>query len=144
LAPSGREDFAEIHLVEVNTPVFVTHPPCTVIAEDVVKLLFQTLIVIPSLVLICELASPLSLAPRVADPHELEAINITDVKDTIGVIEENAGLASPLRLVSAIVLHNIGAADQETLLMVLLEVLPENLVLNLLGDLRCSEVEFLR
>jgi hypothetical protein len=60
------------------------------------------------------------------------------------VIEENAGLASTLRLVSAIVLHDIGAADQETLLMVLLEVLPENLVLDLLGDLRCSEVEFLR
>ena len=109
-----------------------------------IKTLLETLIVIPSLVLICELASPLSLAPRVADSHELEAVDITYVKDTIGVIEENAGLASTLRLVSAIVLHDIGAADQETLLMVLLEVLPENLVLDLLGDLRCSEVEFLR
>ena len=144
LAPSGREDFAEIHLIEVNAPVFVAHPPGAVITEDVVKLLFQTLIVVPSLVLICELASPLSLTPRVADPHELKAVNITDVKDTIGVIEENAGLASSLRLVSAIVLHDIGAADQETLLMVLLEVLPEDLVLDLLGNLGCSEVEFLR
>ena len=135
LAPSGRKDFAEIHLVEVNAPVFVTHPPGTVIAEDVVKLFFQALIVIPSFVLISELASPLSLTPRVTDPHELEAVNITDVKDTIGVIEKNASLASTLRLDSAIVLHDIGAADQETLLMVFLEVLPEDLVLDLLGNL---------
>ena len=128
----------------MNAPVFVAHPPGAVITENVVKFLFQTFIVIPSFVLICKLSSPLSLAPRVTDPHELEAVNITDVKDTIGVIEENASLASTLRLVSTIVLHDIGTADQETLLVVLLEVFPEDLVLNLLGNLRCSQVEFLR
>jgi hypothetical protein len=122
----------------VNAPVFVAHPPGTVITENVVKFLFQSFIVIPSFVLIRKLSSPFSLAPRVTNSHELEAVNITNVKDTICVIEENTGLASTLRLVTGIVLHDIGAADQETLLVILLEVFPEDLVLNLFGNLRCS------
>jgi hypothetical protein len=69
LAPCGREDLAEIHLVEVNAPVFIAHPPGAVVTENIIKFFLETLIVIPSLVFISESALPdtLSLAPRVSD-----------------------------------------------------------------------------
>jgi hypothetical protein len=143
LAPGLREDLAKVHLVEVNAPVFISHPPGAVITEDVVEFLLEALVVVPGLVLISELAGPLALSPRVPYPHQLQAIDVSDVEDTVGVIEEDPGLARAVLLRATLVLNDVRAPEEETLLVILLQLLPEALVLDLLGDFWGTEVEFL-
>jgi hypothetical protein len=87
LAPGLWEDLAQVHFVEVDAPVLIPHPPGTVITEDIVKFFFQAFVVVPSLVFISELTSPLSLTPRVTDSHQLKSINITNLKHTISMIK---------------------------------------------------------
>ena len=128
----------------MNAPVFIPHPPGAIITEDIVELFFKAFVVIPSLIFISELASPLSLTPRVTDSHELKSIDITDVKHTIRMIEEDTCLSSTLLFVSALVLDDIGASNQEALLVILLELFPEYLVFDLLSDFWGSEVELFR
>jgi len=69
-----REDLGEIHLVEMDTPVFIAHPPGAVISENIIKFFLETLIVIPSLIFISELASPLALPPGVPYPDQLQPV----------------------------------------------------------------------
>lgn len=130
LAPGCGEDFAKIHLVVVNAPVFVAHPPGTVVAEHVVQLLLETLVVIPSLIFVCELACPFALAPGVADANKLEAVDVPHVKDAVSMIEEDASLTSALSLLSTLVLDHVRAPNQETSSELFLEVLPEHLTLD--------------
>ena len=104
----------------MNAPVFIAHPPGAIVSENIVELLFQTFVVIPSFILICELACPFTLAPRISNSEELKAIDISDIKDTVGMIKENASLASTVCLSTAIILDDIGATDQKARLVVLL------------------------
>lgn len=93
----------------MDAPVFITHPPCSIVTEDIVELLLKTLVIIPSFVLISELSGPLALSPRVTESNELQTINFTNVEDTICVVEQDASLSCTLSLLSVIVLHDVGA-----------------------------------
>ena len=138
-----REDLSQVHLVEVNAPVFVTHPPGAVVAEDVVELLFEALVVIPSLVLISELASPFALAPGVSDADQLELINLAHVENTVRMVKQYASLSSTVLFVSILIFNNVGAADKVSLRMVFLDILPELLGLDHLSDLGRTQVVLL-
>jgi len=128
----------------VDAPVLVAHPPGAVVPELVVKLLFKALVVIPRLVFVRKLARPLALAPWVADADQLQPVDVPNLQNAVGVVEEDARLTSALSFAAAIVLHNVCTANEEPLLVVLLQVFPECCRLNGLSDLRGSQVELLR
>lgn len=127
----------------MDAPVLITHPPSAVITEHIVEFLLESFIIIPSFILIGELACPLTLTPRVTDSKELKAIDLTHVKDTVSMIKEDASLASTISLLAILVLDDICATNKETLLVVLFQVLPEHGGFDHLGNLWCSQVEFL-
>lgn len=79
LTPSRREDLAQVHLVVMHAPVLIAHPPRAIVTEYVVKLFLKALVIIPGLVLICELACPLALTPRVPDTDQLEAVHVPHI-----------------------------------------------------------------
>ena len=145
LRPCGWEDLTEVHLVEVGAEIFELHPPVTIVLEDVLQLLFETLMIVPSLILISELTRPLSLSPRISDSNELEvhALDFDNLLNTIGVIEKDTRVSHSFLLIAVLVLHSVCATEQETLLVVLLELLPELSALDLLGGFWGSEMEFL-
>jgi len=87
LRPSRWEDFTEIKLVEMGAEVIIFHPPVSVVFENVVELFFETLVIVPSLILVCELTCPLALAPWISYTNELKAIDFSDLLDTIGMVE---------------------------------------------------------
>ena len=95
----------------MNAPVLITHPPGTIISEDIVKLFLEALVVIPGFIFISELTSPLSLAPRVPYSNKLQSIDIANVQDTICMIEQDSGLSRSILLVSILVLHNVSTTD---------------------------------
>ena len=129
----------------MGTEIIVSHPPVAVTLENVVQLFFETFVVIPSFVLVSELTSPLTLTPRVSDSNELEvhALDFDNLLDTIGVIEKDTRVSHSFLLIAVLVLHSVCATEQETLLVVLLELLPELSALDLLGGFWGSEMEFL-
>ena len=145
LRPCGWEDLTEVHLVEVGAEIVELHPPVTIVLEDVLQLLFETLMIVPSLILISELTRPLSLSPRISDSNELEvhALDFDNLLNTIGVIEKDTRVSHSFLLIAVLVLHSVCATEQETLLVVLLELLPELSALDLLGGFWGSEMEFL-
>lgn len=73
----------------MGTEVIVSHPPVTVTLEHVVELLLQSFMVIPSLILVCELTSPLSLTPRISNSNKLESINFSNLLNTISMVEQD-------------------------------------------------------
>jgi hypothetical protein len=74
LGPGAWENLANIHSVIVGLPVFVAHPPVAVLSERVVKTLFKTLVVVPSLVFVSEGSEPnaVALSPGVSDENKLK------------------------------------------------------------------------
>ena len=128
----------------MSAEVIVSHPPVSITLEHIIELLFETLVVIPCFVLISELTSPLTLAPWVSNSNELEAIDFSDLLNTVSVIEEDTRVTHALFWVTILVLDGIGAPEQETLLVVLLNVFPELATFDCLGSLRSPQVEFLR
>lgn len=90
LRPNRWENFAEIHLVEMCTEVIVSHPPVTIALEHIVELLLETFVVIPSLILVGELTSPLTLSPRISDSNELETVDFSDLLNTISMVKKDA------------------------------------------------------
>ena len=81
LAPRFWKDFAHIQSVEVSLPVFKSHPPVIVLVELVAKLGFKPLVIIPSLIFITELSSPLtsSTSPGVSWVDHLEVISCRQI-----------------------------------------------------------------
>ena len=130
----------------MRAEVIVSHPPVAVALKDVVQLLFQALVVVPSFIFISKLTCPLSLAPRVSDSNQLQvhALYFNDLLDTVGMVEKNTRVAHSLFHVAIFVLHSVGATEEEALLVILLQLFPELSTFDLFGGLRGSEVEFLR
>ena len=95
----------------MSAPIFVPHPPSSVIFEHVVKLILETLIVIPSLVFISELASPLSVTPRVPYSDQLQAIDVSNIQDTVGVVEQDTCGSEPILLFALIILLHVRASN---------------------------------
>jgi len=90
LLPGRWENLTHVHLIVVGTPVFIAHPPCTVISECIVKFFFETFMVVPSLIFIGELTSPLAMTPRVPNSNQLKTVNVPDIHYAIGMIKQNA------------------------------------------------------
>ena len=109
----------------MSAEVIVSHPPVTVTFENIVELFFKTFVVIPSLVLISELTSPLSLTPRVSDSNQLEAIDFSNLLDTISVIEKNTRVTHTFLLVSILIFYSVCTPEKEALRVVFLQIFPE-------------------
>lgn len=140
----GRgEDLAQVELVELSAEVIVPHPPVAVVLESVVQLVLEPLVVVPSLVLVGKLARPLTCSPRVSDPDKLKPVHLSDLLNTVGVVEEDTSVAHAFLKVSIVVFDSVCASEEEALLVVFLEVFPELSTLNGLHSLRSSEVELL-
>lgn len=91
LTPVLWENLADIHLVVVNFPVGVSHPPVTIVSESVTEYILETSEIIPRLVFVAELSSPFSLSssPRVTDIKQLKLLlhcNVFHSEDTVGVV----------------------------------------------------------
>ena len=69
LRPGAGEDLAEVNLVEVGHEVAVPHPPVAVVLKLVIELLPETLVVVPSLIIITEGSIPLAGLPRVSNSN---------------------------------------------------------------------------
>ena len=92
LSPSAWEDFADIDLVVVLFPVFVIHPPVTIIFELVIQFFSEFKLVIPSLIFITETTIPLSRSwtPWITNVEKLKLLCGSDIlhaQKTIGVIK---------------------------------------------------------
>mmetsp|Transcript_32336 Transcript_32336/g.40072 ORF Transcript_32336/g.40072 Transcript_32336/m.40072 type:complete len:205 (-) Transcript_32336:20-634(-) len=76
LLPRVGENLAHVDLIVVGLPVFVVHPPVSVIFERVTELFAQFKLVIPSLVFIAEPASPLARtrAPGISNVEQLKLV----------------------------------------------------------------------
>lgn len=130
LGPNRWEDFAQINLVEMGAEVVILHPPVSVALENVIELLLQPFMVVPSLILVGKLTSPLALAPRISDPNELEPIDLPNLLDTVGMVVKNSGSAHSFFKVAVLILDSIGTTQEEAKRMELLEVFPELATLN--------------
>lgn len=128
----------------MSAEVIVSHPPVSITLEHIIELLLETLVVIPCFILISELSCPLTLTPRVSDSNELEAIDLSDLLNTICVVEEDTRVTHSLFWVAVLVLDSVGTSEQETLLVVLLDVFPELATFDGLGSFWSSQVELLR
>jgi hypothetical protein len=109
LRPVRWEDLAEVHLVEVGAEVVELHPPVAVVLESVLQFLLQSLVVVPRLVLISELASPLALPPRISDSNQLEAVDVPDLLDSESVVVNDSGVAHAFFSIAILVFHGLGA-----------------------------------
>ena len=58
LLPRRREDLTNIQLVEMSCKVLKRHPPGAILLEGVLQRVFETLILVPSFILVTELAIP--------------------------------------------------------------------------------------
>jgi len=147
LVPIAGENLADVDSVVVGAPVLVGHPPVAIVLENVVKVLLETLAVIPSLFFVSELSSPFTLAssPRVSDSDELKLVRwvVSDLEHTVGVIEKNTLVSVALLLLTTVVLDRVSATDQVALLVILLQVFPELSRLNRGFVLRRSQIVLL-
>jgi hypothetical protein len=99
----------------MDAPVFVGHPPCSIIFKNVVKLLFESLVVIPCLVFVSKSSSPFSMSPGVSDSDELQLlgcgdIKLSDVHYTVSVIELDSSWAAAFFFFVIFVFHGISAS----------------------------------
>jgi hypothetical protein len=124
--------------------VTVLHPPVAIALEHIVELLFQSLVVVPSFVLVGEFTGPLSLAPRVSDSNQHNSVDFSDLLDSVGVVKEDTRVAHAFFEVAILILHGVCAADKEALRVPLLEVFPELASLDCLLSFRSVQVELLR
>ena len=137
------ENLAQVKLVELCTEVIIAHPPVAVVAEGVIELVLEAFVVVPCLVFVCKLASPLAMTPRVANSDELQAVYFPDLLDAVSVVEKDTCIAHALFEVAVFVFDCVGATKQEALLVELFQVLPELATFDGLDCLRRSEVELL-
>ena len=141
LGPRRWEDFAQVQLVEVGAEIVVPHPPVAVILEDVVELFLQTFVIVPSLIFVSKLACPFALAPRIANSDKLQVVDLLDLLDTVGVVEEDSGVAHAFFLMSLLVFDGVGGTKEEALLVPFLEILPELTAIDELGSFWSSQME---
>jgi len=129
----------------VGAEVVVPHPPVTITLEYVIELLFETFVVVPSLVFVSELTCPLTLTPRVPDSNELKihALDLDDLLDTVGMVEQNTRVTHSFLKVAVLIFHSVGATKEESLLMVLFKLFPELASFDLLSYIWSSQVELL-
>jgi len=86
LRPRRWEYLTEVDFVELVDEVVEEHPPVAIPFESVVELLFETFIVIPSLVLIAESPIPLSGTPGIPNPEQFDPVDFSDLLYAVGVI----------------------------------------------------------
>jgi len=144
LGPSRWEDFAQVKLVEMGAEIIVPHPPITVILEDIVKLFLQTFMIVPSLIFVSKLACPFALAPRIANSDKLQVIDLLDLLDTVGVVEEDSGVTHAFFLITIFVFNGVGGTEEEALLVPFLEILPELATIDEFGSFWSSQMELFR
>lgn len=66
--------------------------------------------VVPGFILVCEFACPFSLSPWVSNSDELQAIDLSDLLDSISMIEENSSVAHAFFGVAVFILDGVGTA----------------------------------
>jgi hypothetical protein len=67
--------------------------------------------VIPCLIFIGEFTRPFTLTPGIADPNQFYAIDLFDLLDAIGVVEEDAAVANTVLRVTIVILDCVGASQ---------------------------------
>mgnify|MGYP004236481619 CR=1 FL=1 len=111
LGPSAWENFAHVDSVVVGLPVFITHPPISVLSERVIKALFKTFVIVPSLIFISESTEPdtIALSPGVSDAQDLQVdvLEIFNPFETIGMVKENTLRAVTIMLIAMVVLLTV-------------------------------------
>jgi hypothetical protein len=125
----------------MGVEILVPHPPVAVILEDIVKLFLQSLMIVPSLIFVGKLASPLALAPRIANSDERQVVDLLDLLDAVGVVEEDSGVAHAFLLMAILVFDGVGGTEEEALLVPFLEILPELATVDELGSLWSFQME---
>ena len=149
LGPGAGEDFADIYLVIVSFPVFIIHPPVTVIFELIVKLLSQSNLIVPSLIFIAETTIPLTRTrtPRIANVKKLKWLltnNVFYTEQSVGVIESNSIWASTFLLLAIFSLLRVSTTNKISIFEVHFHLFPEDTVFKSLSCLWSFQIKLLR